>query len=242
MGKLQDNYLSMSEKTFKEAGIYSQTEDTLCRYLAYRDLPGLIKKHVKGKKTLDYGSGTGISTRFLIEQGFDVQGVDVSQAMIEQAKKFCPLAQFERVKEGQLPFDEHSFDFVFSSFVLFEIGDIEKIVDYLAAGRRLLKEDGTFIVVTGSESMYTGDFLVMQTDFPENKGASSGDRVKIYLPDVDIEFTDYYWSGKDYNNGFKKAGLKVKEVHFPLGQKDEPWDWKDESIRSPFIIYVMDAM
>ena len=89
---MQNNYISTLEKSTEKARLYHQTEETLCRYLAYRDVPGLIKKYVKGSKALDYGAGTGISTRFLIDRGFDVNGVDVSQAMIEQASVLCKEA------------------------------------------------------------------------------------------------------------------------------------------------------
>ena len=239
---MPDNYISTLEKNKQEAKLYHQTEETLCRYLAYRDVPGLIKKHVRGTQALDYGAGTGISTRFLIDHGFDVQGVDVSQAMIDQAKALCPSTQFNLIENNQLPFISKTFDFIFSSFVLFEIPNSKEMIKYLSVAASLLNENGTCIVITGSEHMYQGDFLVMQTNFPENTGVSSGDEVKIYLPDVDIEFTDYYWSSKDYNYCFKQAGLKVKEVHFPLGKKEEPWHWKDESFVSPFAIYVMSSM
>lgn len=236
---MQNNYISTLEKNTEKARLYHQTEETLCRYLAYRDVPGLIEKYVKGSKALDYGAGTGISTRFLIDRGFDVNGVDVSQAMIEQASVLCPFTDFNLVENGKLPFTSETFDFIFSSFVLFEIPNSTEMVTYLREAARLLKKDGTCILITGSEEMYQSDFLVMQTDFPENHKASSGDEVKIYLPDVDIEFTDYYWSSKDYNECFKKAGMEIKEVHYPLGKKEEPWDWKDECVVSPFVIYVM---
>ena len=41
-------------------------------YLAYRNLPEIIFEHVKGKKAIDFGCGTGRSTRFLEKIGFDV--------------------------------------------------------------------------------------------------------------------------------------------------------------------------
>lgn len=51
-------------------------------YLGFRDLPGLVERHVQGTMALDFGCGTGRSTRFLRSLGFDVVGVDISQPML----------------------------------------------------------------------------------------------------------------------------------------------------------------
>lgn len=45
-------------------------------YLAYRDLPGIFARHANGRKALDFGCGTGRSTRFLRRCGFDVTGLE----------------------------------------------------------------------------------------------------------------------------------------------------------------------
>jgi SAM-dependent methyltransferase len=50
-------------------------------YIAFRDLPGLIRRHNHGSRALDFGCGTGRSTRFLRNLGLNVIGADVSQAM-----------------------------------------------------------------------------------------------------------------------------------------------------------------
>jgi trans-aconitate methyltransferase len=44
---------------------YSKLEFPNTYYLAYRDLPKIITAHVKGKCAIDFGCGTGRSTRFL---------------------------------------------------------------------------------------------------------------------------------------------------------------------------------
>ena len=42
---------------------YDRLEFPGTYYLAYRDLPAIISKHVQGKKAIDFGCGTGRSTR-----------------------------------------------------------------------------------------------------------------------------------------------------------------------------------
>ena len=57
------------------ADAYATLEFANTYYLAYRDLPAIISEHVTGTKALDFGCGTGRSTRFLRKLGFNVTGV-----------------------------------------------------------------------------------------------------------------------------------------------------------------------
>src|SRR6266700_3987316 len=41
-------------------------------YLAFRDLPALIRRYNHGRRALDFGCGTGRSTRFLRNLGLEV--------------------------------------------------------------------------------------------------------------------------------------------------------------------------
>jgi SAM-dependent methyltransferase len=66
-------------------------------YLAYRDLPEIIERHVHGRRALDFGCGTGRSTRFLRDLGFDVIGVDISENMLEIAKELDPEGDYRLV-------------------------------------------------------------------------------------------------------------------------------------------------
>ncbi|MBD3299394.1 MAG: hypothetical protein GF341_12105, partial [candidate division Zixibacteria bacterium] len=55
----------------QRAESYAKLEFPGTYYLAYRDIPELLKTHVTGRKALDFGCGTGRSTRFLKALGFD---------------------------------------------------------------------------------------------------------------------------------------------------------------------------
>lgn len=59
------------------ADAYASLEFANTYYLAYRDLPAIISEYVAGTRALDFGCGTGRSSRFLQKLGFDVIGVDV---------------------------------------------------------------------------------------------------------------------------------------------------------------------
>src|SRR5579871_6309069 len=68
------------------ADAYARLEFPNTYYLAYRDLAAIIGRHVDGRRALDFGCGTGRSTRFVRQLGFDVTGVDIASEMIAKAR------------------------------------------------------------------------------------------------------------------------------------------------------------
>lgn len=231
-------YHSQDKKLNEQAIGYSKTKQSISSYLAYRDMPSFIAQYCHGKKALDYGAGTGSSTQFLLEQALEVTGVDISKEMLAQAVLHCPDTPFYLIQDGTIPSMPETYDLVFSSFVLLELSSEKEILAYLEEAKRVLKKDGVFIAVTGSQEMYSKDWLIYNTDFPENKNLKSGDLAKCYLCDVDIEFMDYYWTEADYRHLFERAGFQLLEVHYPMGEAGEPYPWKDEKTGSPFVILI----
>jgi len=68
--------------------------------------------HAKGKKLLDVGSGDGRDAKFFSNHGFDVTGVDLSDALIALAKENAPKAHFVKMDMRALDFPPDSFDAV----------------------------------------------------------------------------------------------------------------------------------
>ena len=66
--------------------------------LAFRDLPALIRRYDDGSRALDFGCGTGRSTRLLRNLGLNVIRVDISQAMLVQARALDPSGEYHRVR------------------------------------------------------------------------------------------------------------------------------------------------
>jgi len=79
------------------ADAYATLEFANTYYLAYRDLPAIISNHITGTRALDFGCGTGRSTRFLRKLGFDVTGVDVSEDMLRIARAMDPKGDYRLV-------------------------------------------------------------------------------------------------------------------------------------------------
>ena len=65
--------------------------------LAFRDLPALFARQVSGRRALDFGCGTGRSTRFLRGLGLEAIGADVSPPMLERARQLDPAGDYRAV-------------------------------------------------------------------------------------------------------------------------------------------------
>ena len=214
-------------------------------YLAYRDIPEIITQHIGGRRALDFGCGTGRSTRFLRELGFDVIGVDISASMLERAKELDPAGDYRLVPDGALPgLDPRSFDLVLSVFTFDNIPALEHKTKLFRGLERLLAPDGRIVNLVSAPEIYLHEWASFSTRaFPENRAAVSGQEVRIVMLDVDDDrpVTDILCSGDDYQSVYERAGLSVEATYRPLGRPDDPFDWVSEMTISPWVIYVLGA-
>ena len=96
---------------------YDKLEFPGTYYLAYRDLPAIIAEHVRGERAMDFGCGTGRSTRFLSRLGFDAVGVDVADHMLVKARERDPHGEYRMVQGSDLgAFAADTYDLILSSF------------------------------------------------------------------------------------------------------------------------------
>jgi len=228
----------------ERADSYADLEFPGTYWLAYRDIPALIQAHVQGTRALDFGCGTGRSTRFVRYLGFDVVGVDISERMLARARKRDPDGDYRLVPDdGDLPgLDPASFDLILSVFTFDNIPDFERKVSLLTALRRLLAPGGRLINVVSSPVIYLNEWASFSTrDFPENRDAGDGDTVRIVMLDVPDSrpVEDVLCTGEAYEDAYGRAGLVPIDVHRPLGRRDEPFEWVSETEVSPWAIYVL---
>jgi hypothetical protein len=118
---------------------------------------------------------------------------------------------------------------------------INSIIFYLSEAKRLLKQSGVIIAVTGSGHMHSAerDWFTFGTRYPDNTALQPGQKVKALHFESGIEFTDYYWPEDVYSSVFGEAGLRCIEVLHPLGKEGEHYPWRDELKLSPFVIFVL---
>jgi 2-polyprenyl-6-hydroxyphenyl methylase/3-demethylubiquinone-9 3-methyltransferase len=102
-----------------------------------------------GKRLLDVGCGGGILAEEFASMGFDVTGVDQSEASVEAARKHALLSGLKidyRLGSGErLPFGDASFDLVCCCDVLEHIRDWDAVIGEIT---RVLKPGGVFFYDT----------------------------------------------------------------------------------------------
>jgi ubiquinone/menaquinone biosynthesis C-methylase UbiE len=230
----------------KRAEAYAKLEFPGTYYLAYRDIPKIISEHVTGRRALDFGCGTGRSTRFLRGLGFETVGVDISEDMLKQARAADRDGDYSLVNEGGLSqFDSRTFDLILSVFTFDNIPTFDAKVKNLREIRRLLKPEGKIINLVSSPDIYIHEWASFTTkDFPENQKAKSGDRVKIIMTDVEDRrpVEDVLWSHEAYQKVYDQAELEISNIYKPLAKVNEPFQWVNETIIAPWVIYVLKKM
>lgn len=222
---------------------YARLEFPNTYYLAYRDLPVIIATHVKGKNAVDFGCGTGRSTRFLKSLGFNVTGIDISGDMLNMARGFDPNGDYRIVSNGQYSnLGIGQFDLVQAIFTFDNIPGWENRTNILKGLRDLLKPAGKIILLDSTPELYVNEWASFSTkDFPENLSAKTGDIVRDIMLDVEDRrpVEDIFWKVEDYHTLFDKAGLKLEATYKPLGKEDEPFKWVAETTIAPWMIFVL---
>ena len=225
------------------AASYDRLEFPGTYYLAYRDLPAIIGKHVRGRKAIDFGCGTGRSTRFLQKLGFNAVGVDIADEMLTLARKRDPDGEYRLVPDGNLrAFAAGTYDLVLSVFTFDNIPTMEKKVLLFRSLKELLNRDGCIVSLVSAPEIYFNEWASFSTKaFPENRTAKSGEKVRIVMLDVEDSrpVEDIIWMDQDYRETFKLAGLEPIDVCKPLASETEPYDWVSETTIAPWVIYVL---
>ncbi|HVP12196.1 MAG TPA: class I SAM-dependent methyltransferase [Phycisphaerae bacterium] len=225
------------------AAAYAKLEFPGTYYLAFRDLPEILSRHVRGKRALDMGCGAGRSTRFLRKLGFDVVGVDIAEEMVRRAQAFDADGDYRLVADGDLgQFADGAFDLALSAFPFDNIPTAGRKVRLLLELARVLKPDGRIVNLVSSPEIYLHEWVSFSTkDFPENRQARCGDLVRIINAALDDKrpAVDVLWPDEDYLEVYRQSGLKVVEVCRPLGRIGEPYPWVNEMTIAPWVIYVL---
>ncbi len=224
------------------ASAYATLEFANTYYLAYRDLPAIISEHVTGTRALDFGCGTGRSTRFLRKLGLDVTGVDLSENMLRIARAMDPSGDYRLVPGDNFgEFDVATVDLVLSAFTSDNIPGVIKARIFRDLGK-LLTPNGIIISLVSSPEIYTHEWASFTTkDFPENAVARSGDVVRIVVTDHQDRrpVEDILWTDESYQTVFREASLQTIQILKPLARGDEPYAWVNETKIPPWVIYVL---
>ncbi|MGD2142304.1 MAG: methyltransferase domain-containing protein [Candidatus Bathyarchaeota archaeon] len=125
---------------------------------AYLEMPSTLSliPDIMGKRVLDAGCGTGRYTRWLLEGGADVIGIDASPKMLRHAKKKIGNRADLRLHDLNKPLNflvDSSVDLILAALVLDYLRDWDPV---LREFHRVLKDDGYLIISMGHPAL---DFI-----------------------------------------------------------------------------------
>lgn len=225
------------------AEAYARLEFANTYHLAFRDLPAIFAEHVKGKRALDFGCGTGRSTRFLKRLGFEVTGIDIAPPMIAKARELDETGDYRLIKDGDFSkLEPADYEVVLSAFTFDNIPGWDTKVRLFHDLGRLLAASGKIVNVVSAPDIYRYEWASFSTkDYPENLAAKTGDVVRIITTDFADRrpAEDILWTDEDYNEVYRRADVEMTAKYKPLATGDEPYPWVNEIRIAPWVIYVL---
>lgn len=200
-------------------------------------------QHRSDATVADFGCGTGSSTRLLGGFGFSqILGLDPSASMVEGARALDPTGDYRHLN-ANFNWQElgSRFDLVSSSFVLPVLSTEKEVYDYLRQGRQMMKDDGTFLIVTAGKEAFDpkNSWLSWHQDYPENYHQYNGGPVKGFLKRAELLLCDTMWTQEFLYQAFEDNHLYVDTFLQPLGEMTDPYPWLSELNVSPFEIYIL---
>jgi len=100
----------------------------------------------KRAKILDVGCGPGNYTAYMMEKGFDVEGIDLSQGMLKVAKRLVTKGKFRLMDMRKLKYRSRLFDGLCVAYSLYHI-ELKQVPKTLKELHRVLKSKGLIILM-----------------------------------------------------------------------------------------------
>ena len=171
-------------------------EDNEYPFAGYKDVLGTIYNiiHKKEKiRILDIGFGTGILTKKLYDDGYEIYGIDFSERMIEIAKEKMPLAkliQYDFSKGLPKGMGNIEFDYIISTYAMHHLEDKDKI-KFINKLNERLSRDGEIII--GDIAFETRELLeqckINTGEWDDEEVYFVFDELKEFFPKGNIIFT-----------------------------------------------------
>lgn len=145
-----------------------------------------------GSKVLDLGCGSGYKTAYIKEKGYDVEGCDFSEGMVELSKNNFPDINFEVFDLYDLDKMNKKFDGIFCQAVLLHIPK-KDIFNILNNMKSLLNDNGyLYIAVKEKRDSESEEEIVKENDYG-----------------YDYERFFSYFTISEFKDYFNKLNMKV---------------------------------
>ncbi len=133
---VQKGYNSIAKEYHHKRYIFSRKEEL-------KHFASLLPKKAK---ILDAGCGSGIPvSKFLVNKGFHVIGVDISESMLKLARKNVPKAKFVKESMTDLKFSKSFFDGITAFYSIIHVPR-EKHIKVFKTFYRILKPKGVILI------------------------------------------------------------------------------------------------
>lgn len=193
----------------------------------------LVKKYAKRKELFDYGCGWGEFANDILREGFNVEGFDEADEMVDKAKQNFQGPRFIYKSEFEANYTEmkETFDVVTSNLVLCILeNNIQKIA--LKHMKNLLKDDGVIVISLCHPYFdFLPDSLVTKRFLPADAQYYREFMFEKEIKENGVKFHDYHRPMEYYVSLFKELKLDVVETRNSdtLGSEYDP----------DFIIFVL---
>ena len=144
-----DNYKKIVKNGYERVTeVYSRWRQNFERWDELREFCDSLKT---GAKALDMGCGNGIPVaKYLVEHGGEVVGIDVSENMLEMARKNIPDAEFIKMDMLNMRFSPACFDGLTAFYSIFHVKR-DFHADLFRSFYEILKPGGLMLISLGSD-------------------------------------------------------------------------------------------
>jgi ubiquinone/menaquinone biosynthesis C-methylase UbiE len=116
----------------------------------WNEIEAFCSKLPSNAKILDVGCGTGIPiARYLIDRGFEIVGIDLSNEMVSIAQRKVPSGIFLQMNMTDMEFPSESFDGLISCYAVFHVPR-NKHAAIFQSFYKILKPDGYMLASVGA--------------------------------------------------------------------------------------------
>ena len=182
--------------------------DVMVNELEMRKMLKLLQS--KDATILDIGCGSGKDAQRLVDMGYKVTGIDLSEGLLEKARQLHPGIDLRKMDMRQLDFDNEAFDAIWCNATLLHLND-EDI-------RLTLKEISRVLKLGG----------VLAVSFKE--GSGSKEVLETFSTDLVRFYT--FQTIESLNTLLGEAGFMVKDntrlnerERFGSDKRDLNWVW-----------------